>query len=131
MVGRLIQDQQVKFPAEGTGYFRRFASPPDRVEYLKAQSSAMPRVRLIGYGPFRPVVGEIVEVTRLFGDVLGAVFADQALGFGLIRPLVGDRYPRRSRARVVLPQPLSSSRAVQPRSRIAGKCSKMSYGLSG
>ena len=53
------------------------------------------------------------------------------LGTGLIRPWVGDRRPHKSRARVVLPQPLSPSRAVQPRSRVADKCSKMSYGLSG
>ena len=53
------------------------------------------------------------------------------LGFGLMLPWVGDRRPHRSRAKVVLPQPLSPSRAVQPRSRVADRCSKMADGLLG
>ena len=47
------------------------------------------------------------------------------LSFGLIRPCVGDRYWHKSRARVVLPQLLSPSMAVQPRSRVADRSSKM------
>ena len=78
MVGRLVQDQQVRFPAEGTGYLQalRLAAGEGRISV--GSSICYAQGPPYGFDPLRPVVREIVEVTRLFGDGLGAVFTDQA-----------------------------------------------------
>ena len=59
----------------------------------------------------------LAKSSRLCG--CSAMFGGQysqtkLLGFGLVRPWFGDRYPHTSRAKVVLPHPLSPSGAVQP-----------------